>query len=251
MTSSRGANPVPAEGTTNFPDSREGKRRRSSKRNDLVLARIHEEAAQLFAERGYAGTTPRDIADAVGVSRQALYYYVHSKEEILAALVAEMTGQIVEEMRGIVDLGFDAPETLRRLAAHMVVDRAQNRTRFRVLDRSESALPAELAREFLQGRREVLNLLVGVITSGVTSGKFVTCDARVAALSVVGMCNWVAWWFEPDRGQPVDPIAEQIAEEAVSMLRPLEPGAAPTEPEDLIATIEGQLAQLRRLTTRS
>ncbi|MTD53068.1 TetR/AcrR family transcriptional regulator [Amycolatopsis pithecellobii] len=226
-------------------------RRRRSKRRDLVLAQIYEEAARLFAERGYAGTTPQDIADAVGVSRQALYYYVRSKEEILAGLVAEMTSQIVQEMRRIVDLGLDEPETLRRLAAHMVTDRARNRTRFRMLDRSESALPPELAREFLQGRRDVLNLLVDVIKSGVAAGRFVTRDPRVAALSVIGMCNWVAWWFEPGPGHPVEPIADQIADSAVSTLRPLGPSTVSNDPAQLIAAMEAELAQLKKLTTGS
>ena len=132
-TTALGAPPIsgPHRDGTNAP------RRKPSKRSDLVLAQIYEEAARLFAERGYAGTTPQDIADAVGVSRQAFYYYVRSKEEILAGLVAEMTGQIVEEMRRIVERGLDETETLRRLAAHMVSDRARNRTRFRLLDRSE------------------------------------------------------------------------------------------------------------------
>jgi AcrR family transcriptional regulator len=219
----------------------------ASRRKQATLARINEEATRLFAERGFAGTTPHDIADAVGVSRQALYYYVRSKEEILAGLVAETTGQNLEEMRRIVELGLDEPETLRQLAAHMVRDRAHNRARFQMLERSEAALPPDLAREFLQSRRDVLNLLVGVIKSGVHAGRFVTRDPRVAALSLIGMCNWVAWWFEPGPEHPVKPVADQIAESAILMLRPLGPYTTSSDPAQLIAAMEVQLAQLKKL----
>jgi AcrR family transcriptional regulator len=51
--------------------------------------RILEVAAQLFSERGFAGTSIRDIADALGVTKAALYYHFPSKDAILEELVAQ------------------------------------------------------------------------------------------------------------------------------------------------------------------
>ena len=51
--------------------------------------RILEAAAELFADRGYAGTSIRDIADRLGLTKAALYYHFTSKDEILQALVAK------------------------------------------------------------------------------------------------------------------------------------------------------------------
>ena len=60
-------------------------------RRELVENEIYEQATRLFAERGFAGTSLQDIADAMGITRPALYYYVKSKDELLAKLVTEIT----------------------------------------------------------------------------------------------------------------------------------------------------------------
>ena len=228
------------------PAAKRPPRPRSSRR-DLVQTEIYDRAALLFAERGYAGTTPQDIADAVGISRQALYYYVRSKEEILAALVSETTTQTTAGMRQIVGAGHDPRETLRRLAYHLVTDRARDRTRFRLLDRSESALPPELAQAFLDGRRQALILVVEVIDKGITDGWFYSTDARVSGLSVLGMCNWVAWWFEPGPDHPIEPIATQIADSAVAMLAAPYSDGRQRPPADVSAVIEAIEQHLDRL----
>ncbi len=45
--------------------------------------RILEEAARLFTEKGYEATSVQDIAQALGLSKAALYHHFGSKEEIL------------------------------------------------------------------------------------------------------------------------------------------------------------------------
>src|SRR5206468_2845368 len=65
--------------------------RMSTARRELVENELYEHATRLFAERGFAGTSLQDIADALGITRPALYYYVKSKDELLAKLVTEVT----------------------------------------------------------------------------------------------------------------------------------------------------------------
>lgn len=51
-------------------------------------ARILAISAALFHERGYAGTSMRDISERLGTTKAALYYHFLSKEDILEALVS-------------------------------------------------------------------------------------------------------------------------------------------------------------------
>jgi AcrR family transcriptional regulator len=53
-----------------------------------TAARILAVAVELFAARGYAGTSVRDITERLGITKAALYYHFASKEEIIAALIA-------------------------------------------------------------------------------------------------------------------------------------------------------------------
>jgi len=66
--------------------------------------RIIAVAGGLFVERGFAGTSIRDISDALGVTKAALYYHFASKEEILAAIVARPISAIREVVETDPDL---------------------------------------------------------------------------------------------------------------------------------------------------
>jgi len=156
-------------------------------RRELVENEIYEHAIRLFAERGFAGTSLQDIADALGVTRPALYYYVKSKDELLAKLAAD-------------------------------VRQATQSERFRLLIRSEAELPAELSDAYDTSRRAVLRAVTGVIEEGMRAGRFRPVDARIAALGVIGMWNWVAWWFRPDRDS-ADTVADQLADMAIAALQ--------------------------------
>jgi len=218
---SRSRRPVAAadDATNDGPPARATRTRTSSSRRELVMTEILEHATRLFAERGYDGTTLQDIADAVGITRPGLYNYIDSKEQLLAELVrdvSENTAHIVHAIRLRADLS--SVEKLRAVVRTLALQRAAAPERFRVLDRTEAALPEEVASLHLKARREVLAEVRTIIEEGVSRGEFRPRDERLAALSVIGMCNWVSWWFHPGPNHPAEPVADQLAQNAVDML---------------------------------
>ena len=152
-------------------------------RRELVENEIYEHAIRLFAERGFAGTSLQDIADALGVTRPALYYYVKSKDELLAKLAADVAGGSaaqITELAGRPDL--DAAGKLREIVRLTALRQATQPERFRLLIRSEAELPAELSDAYDTSRRAVLRAVTGVIEEGIRAGRFRPVDARIAAL---------------------------------------------------------------------
>lgn len=227
------------------PESRRG----AAPRRKLLMSEIVDQAMRLFAERGYDGTTLQDIADAVGLSRPNLYNYVKSKEELLVAMVEATTQSAANSIREVrLRTDLDATEKLRMLVRALVLRRAQQPAQFRTLDRSEQSLPPEIAMKHLQGRRAVLHEITSVVEEGVTAGCFRPVDARITALSIIGMCNWVAWWFHPSPAHPAEPVAEQIAENAVAMVT-REAGRTPDAPTPLgaVALLQQDLDYLTRI----
>jgi AcrR family transcriptional regulator len=81
---------------------------------DQTRARILETARALFAEQGYAGTSVRDIAEHLGITKAALYYHFASKQDVLAALVAPLLDG-VDAIAS--EFGAHAPRPARREAA--------------------------------------------------------------------------------------------------------------------------------------
>jgi len=121
------------------------------------------------------------------------------------------------------------------------------RERFRLLDRTEAALPDEVAALHLEARREVLAEMRTIIEEGVSRGEFRPRDERLAALSVIGMCNWVAWWFHPGSSHPAEPVADQLAQNAVDMLSyPEGTGSPATAPHRALQMARENLDYLER-----
>jgi AcrR family transcriptional regulator len=189
-------------------------------RRRLVSSELLEHSARLFAVQGYANTSFQDIADAMGISRSALYHYVNNKEELLAALVRdvlERVVQILEEVQAREDLdeGERVAEALRRI----VVNNARNTTRFRLLDRSEPDLPEEVAVMHRNARRRVLELFSGLIEAAVQAGRFRPLPPRTVALGLLGMANWVAWWYRADHDGDAEAVGDVLVEVALAGVR--------------------------------
>ena len=194
-------------------------RGRSSTRRDLVESQIIAEATRLFAERGFSGTSLQDIADATGLTRPALYYYVKNKDEILAKLVSELAEGPARALRAIRKQSkLGAAQQLRQMAHAIALQQATEPTKFQLLIRSEADLPEDLVGPYDQSRRDVLHEIVGVIEAGIGSGQFRPVDSRVAALAIIGQCNWVAWWHRPGTPEENSRVADTIADLAVASL---------------------------------
>lgn len=85
--------------------------------------RIVTTASGLFAERGYAGTSIRDISEALGVTKAALYYHFASKDDILRAIV----DQPISAVRGVLDTEPDlsSPSARKQFIADIITSMAE------------------------------------------------------------------------------------------------------------------------------
>ena len=185
----------------------------------LVENQILTEATRLFAERGFAGTSLQDIALATGLTRPALYHYFANKEAVLARLVSDLTLAPAAELAKLGHLpGKSAVERLHAMAFDTALRHARQPERFRVLVRSDAELPAELAQSYRDGRRRILAEFVAVIEQGMANDELRPVDARTAALGIIGMCTWVAWWYRPGSADDEREVANTLADMAVASL---------------------------------
>jgi AcrR family transcriptional regulator len=216
----------------------------------LVETHILEEATSLFAGRGFASTSMQDIAGAAGLTRSALYHYFANKEAVLSRLVSDGTAVPAKELAKIRQrTSLDAVEKLRAMAYTIAYQQATRPDRFKVLVLSESELPESLSKAYYDGRRLVLKEVSAVIEAGTRAGVFRPVDARVAALGVIGLCNWVAWWHRPAGETANSEVARTLAEMAVASLAQADPDdqSAPLSTTDVLGMIKKDLAKLEHL----
>jgi AcrR family transcriptional regulator len=77
--------------------------------------RILHAAARLFRERGYQGTTVRDIAEAVGILSGSLFYHFRSKEEILLEIMREAALSLCLRAEDVLNRTEDPAERLAQI----------------------------------------------------------------------------------------------------------------------------------------
>lgn len=222
-------------------------------RNAAQRQAILEEACLLFIERGFGGTNIQDIADAAGLTRTAVYHYFPSKEAMLVALTEDVT-QKASELAASVSLRDDLPaeEALRQLIIQHAGLILSMPLQFRVVERSESSLPEAHRAAAEEARRGVLDHFTHVILRGIREGMFRPVDAHVAAFSIIGMCNWGAWWFDPKGEASAAKIADMIADfglrglqtMAPSRSRPVSVADTLNQMRDAMAVLEQQISHL-------
>jgi len=220
-------------------------------RNALVQQEIFDQATKLFARKGYAGTSLQDIADAVGLTRPALYHYVKNKSELLAKLVAEITEGAAKDIARIArKTDLTATQRMRDIVQMLVRRTGEDGERFRLLLRSEADLPEEVAKSYDLNRRAVLRSLTDIIDQGVERGEFRPVTAEVAALGTLGIINWVAWWYRPGSRFDLEAISVELAEQALHGLL-AEPGRDPsTTPLDAMRSLRREVDRLQSLLER-
>src|ERR1700712_3612036 len=78
-------------------------------------------AARLFAELGYERTTLEMIAEELDLSKPGLYYYVRSKEDVLAQILEDIIQRTIERVQADVTPTMSPDERLRQLiVAHVL-----------------------------------------------------------------------------------------------------------------------------------
>jgi AcrR family transcriptional regulator len=106
--------------STSTPAASPAPRRPAGRRGGEITAeRILDAAEALFAERGYDGTTLRDVATRVGIRIPSLYNHFDGKDSLYAAVLDRGIRPVVELLTEFVQRGGppDSPEIIRRVMA--------------------------------------------------------------------------------------------------------------------------------------
>ena len=161
-------------------------------------AELTREAARLFAERGYHGTSIGDLAKALGVQKGSLYAHIDSKQDLLYEAMREGAQAFHAALDEIPD---DLPVLSRiRLAlrSHLRVV-AEQLDIATVFVREWRYLEGERAAEFLAERRRYEERFRALFREGRELGELRTdLDDQAAVLLVLSAANWAYTWLPPD-----------------------------------------------------
>ncbi len=157
--------------------------------------RLSIEAARLFAQRGYHGTSIADLAAATGLQKASVYSHISGKEELLAE-IALAGAEAYHEALDAIPKDAGAGDALRlALQAHLrVVDRQLDVAT--VWLQEWRYLGEAARRQFLADRRDYERRVTTMFERAVAEGDLrADLDVRRAVLAFFSVANWALTWM--------------------------------------------------------
>ncbi len=177
----------------------------------LRQAELLQIAADLFAERGYAATTVRDIADAAGILSGSLYHHFDSKESMVDAILSRFIEQTLAAYDAVIAEERGPRETFQRLVEVSLQSMTTERSAILVYQNEARFLAQEKRFAYLgQAHRQFQKIWTDVIEAGIKVGEFrPDIDARLV-YRLVRDTVWAApRWWRPGRTLRYEHLIEQ------------------------------------------
>lgn len=195
------------------------------------LAGIQQAAVGVFADRGYAATSIRDIAAAAGVTSGALYLHVSSKMELLESVMHCALDELLRIAAAATSGDRGPAQRLEALVRAHVAVQATNPRTAQVVDGELRLLPEEHRRAMVEKRDGYERFWTAALEDGVRDGVFDVDDVSVARLALVEMCNGVAHWYVPGGPYDLERIQEIFVRLSFNLVRCTAPTAHAADPE--------------------
>ena len=175
-------------------------------RFSLQKDRMLKAAALCFNQKGFSGTSLKDVASHLGLTDAALYYYVRNKEELvyLCYLRAAELGKAALDT-ALNEDGSGLDKVRRYLELH---------SEFMVGDPGPVAIMSEIPSLKPDHRDEILTLsrahstrFEALLEEGISDGSIRPCDVRMTGNAIMGALNWIPKWHHGDPD-----VARQVIE---------------------------------------
>lgn len=181
-------------------------------RFEVQKDRMLRAAAHCFNQKGYSGSSLKDVADMLGLTDAALYYYVRNKEELVYLCYMRTLELGAEAIEDADENGSDGLDRVRRYI--------RNHIEFIVGERGPIAIMSEIPSLKTAHRDKVLELsrqhsrkFEDILQSGIEDGSIRECDVRMTGNAIMGAINWIPKWYHGDAA-----MADQIRQAFPSAL---------------------------------
>jgi len=173
-----------------------------------TLERLFDTAATLFREKGYAGTTTREMAAALGIRQASLYYHISSKEDLFYQLCVSSLTRLHSDVQSAVSEFHDPLGricTLIRVHLHTLL---AHQCRHVIMLTELRALADDHHREVLALRKKYADLVRSVLAEAQAAGE-VRADipSKYLYLALLNVLNWAVLWFRSGQELPAGQLA--------------------------------------------
>ena len=171
-------------------------------------------AKSLFIQQGYHGLAMRQISEAVGVSKAALYYHFKDKEELFLAILDIYLNEIESAIDDIQSKRLSSSEQLRMFVEYILSQPAEQRAVMRLGSQEMAQLSASSRKSFGKVYREkFIGKLIAIFQAGIKSGELKSLNAEVATWALLGIMY--PYFYPAHTGDK--PVAANVIDEIVTI----------------------------------
>jgi len=173
---------------------------------------IVDTSAKVFARSGYHATGITELCEVNGFGKGAFYYYIGSKEELLAAIHDRVMDEVLAGANRVTTAGGTPSVQLARLGEELLDVIHSYPDHVWVFLHDFPALTGERAERFRSRRREYERVVEHVLRAGIKAGEFRKVDPWLTARAWLGMHNYTYLWLRPGGRLSARDAAEPFAD---------------------------------------
>jgi AcrR family transcriptional regulator len=182
-------------------------RNQDESRFEAQRDRVLKAAADCFNRKGYSGTSLKDVANKLGLTDPALYYYVRNKEELvyLCYVRAAEIGRKAME-RATVE-GRNGLEQVRLYLRYHIEGMVGETGPIAIMSEIPSLKPGHRDEVLELSRKHSLNF-EALLERGISDGSIADCNVRMTGNAIMGAINWIPKWYHGDERMALEIIGE-------------------------------------------
>lgn len=189
-------------------------------------AELLDVAIALFYEKGYANTTLQDIADRMGFTKAAIYYYAKNKEELLVEIYTAIVAPAIANARELAAAtASDGATQFVSLIEQHLQTFLRNLEANAVFEVHNSSLSDPAKARIQALGREYDKVLCKVYEQGIADGSITPGNSTITVNAVIGMCNSVHRWYRPRGSFSVNQVIGELVVIVTTGIRTPAPGA--------------------------
>ena len=173
---------------------------------------IIDRSAPVFARNGYHATGIMELCVANNLGKGALYHYIGSKEELLAAIHDRVMDEVMAGADRVVEAGGSPPQQLAMLGDELLDVIHRYPDHVWVFLHEFPALTGERAAQFRERRRGYERRVEAVLQEGVDAGEFRELQPRLTAMAWLGMHNYTYLWLKAGGPLSARDVAKPFAD---------------------------------------
>lgn len=186
-----------------------------SARKALIIAT----AAKMFREKGFTGSSMRDLAENIGIEAASLYNHIQSKSQILVEIiqgVSQDCRQQLDSLEAGNSTALQKLEALIRFHTQMMLTRFEE---YSVMVNEWIHLETERLAEFAADRRQYVKKMESIVQQGIDNGELKPIMPYVVVLNILSSVRGLEFWHKSAKSYTTAEIEENMVAHLIGGLK--------------------------------